>query len=786
MRSTTDQRSRFLRSFTAGLIPFLLLTPPSFGQSNEPFEEIEAEPMARGPVHEAFAEPIDFDQEQVFLVPKAPPTAIEELPPDGKPEGEGVVWIPGYWSWDDDRSDFIWVSGVWRYTPVGREWVAGQWQAEGDKYRWIPGYWAPTTGNGPAQVNRVPMPPASLESGPNREAPSDDHFWIPGTWQYRSDRYVWRPGFWSVCHDDWVWVPDHYIPLGRQCAYVPGYWDYGWEQRGVLYAPCYIDYRRYVGRRYAYRPQIAINTVGAFLHLWVRPSYRHYYFGDYYDSRYVGFGIRPWYSYHRPFYRAYDPLFVHYNWRYGRDRISLHRQFRGHHNHYRRNVAARPSRSFHRGGKSRGRGHAHAQLAFRASELGRRHAGVNRRKGLRQAVISGGRGAQVVRNGARDQRGPGSQRAGRGRAAGAGRSPVARSGRAAAQARNATQAARTRKAQRDAAIARNAAQARNAARARGRSQRDNAAARNPATQARVQDRAKGALVGKAKAKVPSQRRGNAAARIEALSKNRQQPQAQARQGINGGTRSRLATGATDRPAYNNRQSGRRRVTNQNAAPARNRNGRGASGIARNLSERSSARPASSAPGRRSGTRANQRPAANAGRPQVTSRAKVVVPDVNARRSRGGNSGRSNAARAAAANALQRATASQKRPRATPNRQAANRSTVNRPSSARSTPRSRPAPRNARPAPRSTPRPTARATASQRSRPISARPASNRTSRPSRPASVTRQSSPRPRASRPAARQQSRPQQMRRAMSRKTMPQRGGGRSRGGNGRRGGR
>ena len=43
-----------------------------------------------------------------------------------------------------------------------------------------------------------------------------------------------------------------------------------------------------------------------------RPAYGHYYFGDYYDDRYVVLGIRPWY-YNAPRY-GYDPLFTYYRW----------------------------------------------------------------------------------------------------------------------------------------------------------------------------------------------------------------------------------------------------------------------------------------------------------------------------------------------------------------------------------------------------------------------------------------------------------------------------------------
>src|SRR5947209_531058 len=71
------------------------------------------EVLTRGVVHEAFADLPPLAPEPGIVVSKAPPGPIDEIPPDVKPEGD-VVWIPGYWAWDDDRSDFIWVSGIWR------------------------------------------------------------------------------------------------------------------------------------------------------------------------------------------------------------------------------------------------------------------------------------------------------------------------------------------------------------------------------------------------------------------------------------------------------------------------------------------------------------------------------------------------------------------------------------------------------------------------------------------------------------------------------------------------
>src|SRR5262249_16211914 len=70
------------------------------------------EVLARGPLHEAFAQPSTLDPKASPIIPKQPPRAIEEEPPAQRPEGNNVQWIAGYWAWDDDNNDFIWISGL--------------------------------------------------------------------------------------------------------------------------------------------------------------------------------------------------------------------------------------------------------------------------------------------------------------------------------------------------------------------------------------------------------------------------------------------------------------------------------------------------------------------------------------------------------------------------------------------------------------------------------------------------------------------------------------------------
>jgi hypothetical protein len=52
--------------------------------------------------------------------------------------------------------------------------------------------------------------------------------------------------------------------------------------------------------------------------LFTRPQYGHYYFGDYYDSVYIGIGIFPWFEFERR-HTWYDPIYVNDRWRHRKE-----------------------------------------------------------------------------------------------------------------------------------------------------------------------------------------------------------------------------------------------------------------------------------------------------------------------------------------------------------------------------------------------------------------------------------------------------------------------------------
>ncbi|MGM0426753.1 MAG: hypothetical protein ACQEQ7_05910 [Thermodesulfobacteriota bacterium] len=297
--------------------------------------------LTHGPIHEAFAEAVVFDPEPGIVAPKAPPDPINEIPPEQKPEGD-VEWIPGYWAWDDDRSDFIWVSGMWRVIPPERQWIPGYWVRSEGGFQWISGYWAAENVSDTAYL---PEPPESVEVGPNVSAPSPNYTWMPGSWIWIGGQYAWRPGYWAVMRPDWVWVPAHYVWSPRGYIFVGGYWDFAVTNRGVLFAPVSFGISVTVGPGFYFTPSFMIDLRVFSDSLFWWPRYHHYYFGDYYAPRYYKRGIFPWFSPHARRH-GYDPIYAHQRWKHRRD-PNWEKNLRTTYQTRRKYEVARPPRTLH-------------------------------------------------------------------------------------------------------------------------------------------------------------------------------------------------------------------------------------------------------------------------------------------------------------------------------------------------------------------------------------------------------------------------------------------------------
>jgi WXXGXW repeat (2 copies) len=61
--------------------------------------------------------------------------------------GDGYLWTPGYWAYDNDFGDYYWVPGTWVEAPeVGYLWTPGYWGWGGGGYEFHEGYWGPHVG----------------------------------------------------------------------------------------------------------------------------------------------------------------------------------------------------------------------------------------------------------------------------------------------------------------------------------------------------------------------------------------------------------------------------------------------------------------------------------------------------------------------------------------------------------------------------------------------------------------------------------------------------------------
>jgi hypothetical protein len=281
--------------------------PPAAPQPvNDPPPPQGVDIQTRGPVHEAFATPT-AEHQATTPVTKAPPKPLDEMPPEEKPEGN-AVWIGGYWAWDDERKDYLWVSGTWRVPPPSKNWVAGYWREDADKWQWVPGFWAEAQQQAIEKhdVTYMPKPPEPPQTAPPGPAPNTDSFYVPGQWVWRGDAYAWQAGYWARVQPGYVWVPAHFRWTPYGFVFIPGYWDLAIASRGVLYAPVVVEPVVVV-----YTPCYVVHHTVVIDAFFVRPCYCHYYYGDYYGPAYRDCGYTSVFVYSRS---HYDSVVVYERW----------------------------------------------------------------------------------------------------------------------------------------------------------------------------------------------------------------------------------------------------------------------------------------------------------------------------------------------------------------------------------------------------------------------------------------------------------------------------------------
>jgi hypothetical protein len=329
------------------VITMVLTAGPLYGEPAEqppptPVQE-QPEVLTSGPVHEAFAEPVDLQVQPGLEVLSQPPADIVENLPTERPAGEQFVWVPGYWAWDSERNGYIWVSGCWRAAPPKMYWVPGYWAKSPGGWQWVAGFWAPA---GVQDIEYLLAPPALDDVQPLGLPPSPDNIWVPPCWYWHNGQYIRRPGYWLVANPDWVWVPSHYIWTPRGYVFVGGRWDYSLGCRGVLFAPVYFPRHIHEHAGFSYSLSVVVDIGNLQFGLFTYPRYCHYYFGDYYDDAYLRIGIYPWFECEKR-HTWYDPIYEHDRWRHHKTEPGWEEHQRHEYDLRRADRDLRPPRTYH-------------------------------------------------------------------------------------------------------------------------------------------------------------------------------------------------------------------------------------------------------------------------------------------------------------------------------------------------------------------------------------------------------------------------------------------------------
>ncbi|MFC2049370.1 hypothetical protein ACFLR2_01700 [Chlamydiota bacterium] len=249
-----------------------------------------------GPIHEAF---VVNEAGALFFeaVPDAPPHKITEVIQKGT--DPDAIWIPGYWAWSQKHGVFLWVSGILRRPPPGMQWVPGQWKNYPQGWVWINGFWS---GTDPDKLATLPQPPPEPidQRIPTPPAASDNYFWVPGIWQFDESlqQYVWYAGRWDLMVIHWTYCPAHYVWRENGYIFIPGFWDWPINLRGVAFPSIYVDSSAL--ETFVYEPKHALDTLFIMEQLFPYwPNYAclfhfHYYF--YYNVWSAWGAAPPWWN----------------------------------------------------------------------------------------------------------------------------------------------------------------------------------------------------------------------------------------------------------------------------------------------------------------------------------------------------------------------------------------------------------------------------------------------------------------------------------------------------------
>jgi hypothetical protein len=258
----------------------------------------QVEVLEDGPVHEGFVTPVT-DVTALDAIEHAPPPEItERIPP--KPSDD-VVWLKGYWEWNEgrgDEGDWEWVGGTWRRPPPGRHWIDGFWLECDAGWVRVKGFWSQVPPDGLAFIEDPP--PEPFDEDPI-DPPGRGYFWLAGYWHYTPGRgYVRLRGHWEELDPNLVLVPAYYVWRPDGYVLVTAYWDHTIDRRGAVYRSIYVPPPARVA--YVYEPVVIVEpTVVVSWCYYSYPNYTyllHHHYHHHHDWWHSHHDVPTWWGWH--------------------------------------------------------------------------------------------------------------------------------------------------------------------------------------------------------------------------------------------------------------------------------------------------------------------------------------------------------------------------------------------------------------------------------------------------------------------------------------------------------
>ena len=75
------------------------------------------------------------------MVVKKKPIVPKEVGHKPKLPQKGMVWINGFWRWDQEKNTYVRCKGHYVKPKPGHKWSPGKWKSVRKGYKWIPGRW---------------------------------------------------------------------------------------------------------------------------------------------------------------------------------------------------------------------------------------------------------------------------------------------------------------------------------------------------------------------------------------------------------------------------------------------------------------------------------------------------------------------------------------------------------------------------------------------------------------------------------------------------------------------